>query len=151
MQEKSKDDAMVRIAQGESDHTRYYWNQATPTSDCPNWIARWFLYHKFRYRDGRNRNAVSKASDDRSSHHHHGSSSRSEQDYYQQGSTASGMYNQSGISTLVPLKTFLSPIHLQILRSVPTHMAPTGFPSSGQVSAATVEIQPSFSALVILL
>ncbi|KAL3426685.1 hypothetical protein PVAG01_00194 [Phlyctema vagabunda] len=54
--EKSKDDAMIRITQTTDQHTSYYWNLAVPTEDCPNWIARWFLYHKFRYRDGRNRN-----------------------------------------------------------------------------------------------
>jgi hypothetical protein len=54
--EKSKDEAMARIAQSDDPHTSYYWKLATPTEDCPNWIARWFLYHKFRYRDGRNRN-----------------------------------------------------------------------------------------------
>jgi len=60
---------MCAIAQNGSDHTSYYWNLATPTTDCPNWIARWFLYHKFRYRDGRNRNA-GKAEDGSSRHHH---------------------------------------------------------------------------------
>ncbi|KAH8819940.1 hypothetical protein F5884DRAFT_661813 [Xylogone sp. PMI_703] len=53
--EKSKDEAIIRIAQGGNEYTSYYWNLATPTPDCPNWIARWFLYHKFRYRDGRNK------------------------------------------------------------------------------------------------
>ncbi|RDW88433.1 hypothetical protein BP6252_00465 [Coleophoma cylindrospora] len=53
--EKSKDEAMLRIVQSGTAITSYYWNLATPTEECPNWIARWFLYHKFRYRDGRNK------------------------------------------------------------------------------------------------
>ncbi|KAH8600908.1 hypothetical protein B0O99DRAFT_681765 [Bisporella sp. PMI_857] len=56
--EKAKDRAMEAIAQNGDTYTTYYWNLAVPTEDCPNWIARWFLYHKFRYRDGRNRNLV---------------------------------------------------------------------------------------------
>lgn len=54
--ELSKDNAMKAIARGGNSHTRYYWSLAVETNDCPNWIARWFLYHRFRYRDGRNRN-----------------------------------------------------------------------------------------------
>jgi len=54
--EMAKDDAMRDIARSGNAYTRYYWNLAVETTDCPNWIARWFLYHKFRYRDGRNRN-----------------------------------------------------------------------------------------------
>jgi len=54
--EKAKDRAMEEIARGGDSVTSYYWSLAVPTEDCPNWIARWFLYHKFRYRDGRNRN-----------------------------------------------------------------------------------------------
>ncbi|TAQ84454.1 hypothetical protein B7494_g7221 [Chlorociboria aeruginascens] len=59
--EKSKDEAMATIARSaQSEHTAYYWDLAGPsTDDCPNWIARWFLYHKFRYRDGRNRTVCS--------------------------------------------------------------------------------------------
>jgi len=59
--EKAKDKAMEKIARSGDPHLRFYWDLAAPgDSDCPNWIARWFLYHKFRYRDGRNRN-LSKA------------------------------------------------------------------------------------------
>lgn len=54
--EKAKDRAMEEINRGGDSITSYYWGLAVPTEDCPNWIARWFLYHKFRYRDGRNRN-----------------------------------------------------------------------------------------------
>lgn len=49
---------MQLISENGDEYTAYYWNLASPTTDCPNWIAKWFLYHKFRYRDGRNRNAV---------------------------------------------------------------------------------------------
>jgi hypothetical protein len=72
--EKSKDEAMKTIAHSGTAHTSYYWNLASPTDDCPNWIARWFLYHKFRYRDGRNRNPA-KAGE--RNHSHHGSSKHS--------------------------------------------------------------------------
>ncbi|CAG8958277.1 hypothetical protein HYFRA_00000632 [Hymenoscyphus fraxineus] len=74
IREKSKNEAYERIAQSGDAHTSYYWNLAAPTEDCSNWIARWFLYHKFRYRDGRNRNS---AKDDGSkSSRSKGSSSR---------------------------------------------------------------------------
>ncbi|TGO65525.1 hypothetical protein BCON_0002g01100 [Botryotinia convoluta] len=75
--ERSKDEAMKLIVQNGTDQTAYYWNLAKPTLDCPNWIARWFLYHKFRYRDGRNRNIRADSRDTAPynsttpSHHHH--------------------------------------------------------------------------------
>ncbi|KAF7938893.1 uncharacterized protein EAE98_001230 [Botrytis deweyae] len=75
--ERSKDEAMKLIVQNGTDQTAYYWNLAKPTPDCPNWIARWFLYHKFRYRDGRNRNIRADSRDTAPynpkppSHHHH--------------------------------------------------------------------------------
>lgn len=37
------------------DETSYYWNLSLVSDQSENWIAKWFLYHKFRYRDGRNR------------------------------------------------------------------------------------------------
>ncbi|RDW79832.1 hypothetical protein BP6252_04470 [Coleophoma cylindrospora] len=58
MTEKSKDDAIERISGGGDLLTSYYWKLALPTEDCPNWIARWFLYQKFRFRDERNRTKV---------------------------------------------------------------------------------------------
>ncbi|PQE29729.1 sigma-70 region 2 protein [Rutstroemia sp. NJR-2017a WRK4] len=100
--EKSKDEAMCAIAQNGSERTSYYWNLATPTNDCPNWIARWFLYHKFRYRDGRNRNAgkaEAGSSRHRHSHHHHSSHRRSS--YVaaaEQSSYSPGSYYYSGTS-----------------------------------------------------
>ncbi|QSZ37566.1 hypothetical protein DSL72_008664 [Monilinia vaccinii-corymbosi] len=74
--EKSKDEAMNLIVQNGTPETAYYWNLAGPTQDCPNWIARWFLYHKFRYRDGRNRNTRTDhrdavPSDSAATLHHH--------------------------------------------------------------------------------
>lgn len=77
--ENSKDEAMKRIAESGDAHTSYYWSLATPNEGgCPNWIARWFLYHKFRYRDGRNRNPVkggdgrhTYSSSSKHSHNHH--------------------------------------------------------------------------------
>lgn len=78
--EKSKDEAVARIAESGDAHTSYYWNLAVPTEECHNWIARWFLYHKFRYRDGRNKNTVSseekrhpsRGSSSKYSHHQYG-------------------------------------------------------------------------------
>lgn len=68
--EKAKDDTMRKIAEGSSEHTSYYWNLSEPTDDCPNWIAKWFLYHKFRYRDGRNRNPIKDSDSTRTSSRH---------------------------------------------------------------------------------
>lgn len=62
--EKAKDDAMLRLARSGNVYTSCYWVLAAPKDGCPNWIARWFLYHVFRYRDGRN-----KAKDERSGRH----------------------------------------------------------------------------------
>jgi hypothetical protein len=63
--EKSKDDAMRLIAQGGTPHTSYYWRIGDSPSE-ENWVARWFLYHKFRYRDGRNKNSVKGADEKKS-------------------------------------------------------------------------------------
>ncbi|PMD34927.1 hypothetical protein L207DRAFT_437196 [Hyaloscypha variabilis F] len=77
IKEGSKDEAMRRIAQSGNPHTQWYWRLATETDDCPNWIARWFLYHKFRYRDGRNRNPTKSSGSGKHHHSHgHGNSSR---------------------------------------------------------------------------
>lgn len=68
---------MKLIVQNGTDQTAYYWSLARATPDCPNWIARWFLYHKFRYRDGRNRNIKADNRDTTpyksatTSHYHH--------------------------------------------------------------------------------
>jgi hypothetical protein len=85
---------MRRIAHSGNPHTQWYWDLAVKTSDCPNWIARWFLYHKFRYRDGRNRNPAKGSGSGKHHHSHgHGSSLRhhhkhrleeQEQDYDEQ-------------------------------------------------------------------
>jgi len=53
--EQWKDEAANRIACGGDQCTNYYWSLASQQDNCPNWIARWFLYHKFRHSDGRNR------------------------------------------------------------------------------------------------
>lgn len=61
-----KDQAMARLASGGSEETRIYWLMGEDYRDpyAPNWVARWFLYHKFRYRDGRNRGKDLKAKRD---------------------------------------------------------------------------------------
>ncbi|TEY85217.1 hypothetical protein BOTCAL_0015g00040 [Botryotinia calthae] len=85
--ERSKDEAMKLIVQNGTDQTTYYWNLAKPTLGCPNWIARWFLYHKFRYRDGRNRNIRADSRDTAPydsttpSHDHHQSHFHSHRSY----------------------------------------------------------------------
>jgi hypothetical protein len=71
--EKSKDEAMKEIASRGDADTACFWELAEPTDKCPNWIAQWFLYHKFRYRDGRNRNPQR---DEHGRHHSSGISSR---------------------------------------------------------------------------
>merc|ERR1711939_1193656 len=53
--EQWKDEAANRIARGGDQYTSCYWNLASQQDSCPNWIARWFLYHKFRHNDGRSR------------------------------------------------------------------------------------------------
>jgi hypothetical protein len=62
--EKSKSDAMIILARSDDARTAPYWQLANESSSdgCPNWIARWFLYHKFRYRDGRNKGRVGSTS-----------------------------------------------------------------------------------------
>lgn len=56
--EKSKYEAMLILSHSGDDHTSSFWERADESNSegCPNWIAKWFLYHKFRYRDRRNRN-----------------------------------------------------------------------------------------------
>jgi hypothetical protein len=105
---------MALIARSGNQHTAYYWKLAAPTPDCPNWIARWFLYHKFRYRDGRNRNPAKSSGSSKHHHSHgpgHGSSSKHhhnhhsvaeegnekeyydhQEDYYGEESMTSGAY-----------------------------------------------------------
>lgn len=96
---------MQIISENGDEYTAYYWSLASPTSDCPNWIAKWFLYHKFRYRDGRNRNAV-KDRDEAARHapnqhgqHHLGSTdyaySTANHGAYQEGSMNAGMSGQA--------------------------------------------------------
>ncbi|TGO12049.1 hypothetical protein BTUL_0095g00070 [Botrytis tulipae] len=43
----SKNLAMESIHKGGTHQTAYYWNLARPTTNCTNWIARWFLYRSF--------------------------------------------------------------------------------------------------------
>jgi hypothetical protein len=110
MVEKAKDEAMRRIAKSSDPSTSYYWNLGATSSedDCANWIARWFLYHKFRYRDGRNRNGTkgdggkhtyssSSSSSKHSNHKTTGGSEESQdyfynQNFYYEGSATSGVY-----------------------------------------------------------
>jgi hypothetical protein len=96
---------MKMIAAHGTEHTSYYWKlgDSTVVGDCPNWIARWFLYHKFRYRDGRNRNQIKEYSPNHShhtsSHHSHHTRGESSQQYevyqdntYHSGSPTYGVY-----------------------------------------------------------
>ncbi|CAL3963430.1 unnamed protein product [Diplocarpon coronariae] len=52
IKEGSKDMAMNDIICNGDPYTQYYWEIGRLDG---NWVAKWFLYHKFRYRDGRNR------------------------------------------------------------------------------------------------
>ncbi|PBP18384.1 hypothetical protein BUE80_DR010935 [Diplocarpon rosae] len=52
IKEASKDMAMKEIICNGDPYTQYYWDIGRSDG---NWVAKWFLYHKFRYRDGRNR------------------------------------------------------------------------------------------------
>lgn len=73
--EKAKYEAMALLARSGDSQTSNFWDLAasSTTDTCPNWIARWFLYHKFRYRDGRNKGRDG----DRRSSSRHPTSSRS--------------------------------------------------------------------------
>lgn len=119
---------MARIAESGDPHTSWYWKLATPTEDCPNWIARWFLYHKFRYRDGRNRNPVR---GDGGKHKYHSSSSKpshrhkhgdgaeesngypdeyySHQVYYTAGPLTAGVYFHCSSIDLIMIQTQCRP------------------------------------------
>ncbi len=92
---------MAHLSQTGDQYTQYYWNLAASTAEAPNWIAKWFLYHKFRYRDGRNRTHV-KGSEDKKHHDskqgkHHKSRGHqsneyaSQDDYYQERSMTAGV------------------------------------------------------------
>jgi len=89
--EKSKDEAMEHLAQSGDAVTNYYWSLASSTNGCPNWIARWFLYHKFRYRDGRNKvrgNSGKRTSGSRSYHSSDGGSKHSHARHKSSGTAA---------------------------------------------------------------
>ena len=53
--ENLKNQAMELLCKGDTVRTSDYWNLARPTSECPNWIARWFLYHAFLAREEMNK------------------------------------------------------------------------------------------------
>lgn len=137
--EKSKDEAMRQIARGGDEHTSYYWSLATETDDCPNWIARWFLYHKFRYRDGRNRNPAKShggkhkhsSHSSKNSYHRHtgdtGESSRHSDSYYATAPSSStyGVFPFFIIPTLhltlLPMVALISWPHKPPCSLVPMH------------------------------
>ncbi|CZR58297.1 uncharacterized protein PAC_08189 [Phialocephala subalpina] len=100
IQEKSKDEAMKAIANGGDQYTDYYWRLAGESDGCPNWIARWFLYHKFRYRDGRNRTHA-KGGEERKHHgesksgrHHKSRGHRNSEDAATQHTTQDDYYQE---------------------------------------------------------
>ncbi|KAG4436568.1 hypothetical protein IFR05_007963 [Cadophora sp. M221] len=106
IQERAKDDAMGMIAQGGDQFTDYYWNLGVAEDNNPNWVAKWFLYHKFRYRDGRNRTQRSgeKHHDKHgSSKHKHASREQPfEYIYDYDGMTAAGVYFRLSRTAIVP-------------------------------------------------
>ena len=58
--ELAKQTAAMQLANSTDARTAPYWQMGATYSNDNNWIAVWFLYHKFRYRDGRNRAKDSK-------------------------------------------------------------------------------------------
>ncbi|KAH9217137.1 hypothetical protein DL95DRAFT_295787 [Leptodontidium sp. 2 PMI_412] len=106
VQERAKDDAMAMIAQGGDQFTEYFWGLGVAEDNNPNWVAKWFLYHKFRYRDGRNRTQRS----GQKHHDKHGSSkhkhaSREQPagyNYDYDKTTDAGVYFKLSLTALVP-------------------------------------------------
>lgn len=89
---------MINIAASGDIDTSYIWSLAEPTDHCPNWIARWFLYHKFRYRDGRNKNATRGDGKHHSSHHARHDYSYAEPSYWGQSETQ----GQETVARMIP-------------------------------------------------
>ena len=58
--ELAKSKAAAWLSQPSDRVTSAYWQMGVTPSNENNWVAIWFLYHKFRYRDGRNRSKDSK-------------------------------------------------------------------------------------------
>lgn len=58
--ELAKSKAAAWLSQPSDRVTSVYWQMGVTPSNVNNWVAIWFLYHKFRYRDGRNRSKDSK-------------------------------------------------------------------------------------------
>ncbi|KAL2070016.1 hypothetical protein VTL71DRAFT_14696 [Oculimacula yallundae] len=98
IQERAKDDAMTMIAQGGDQYTTYYWDLGSTSGNTPNWVAKWFLYHKFRYRDGRNRSQKSgekhRDKHGSSKHTHISKEEQSKYSYENEGMTADGSSSQ---------------------------------------------------------
>jgi hypothetical protein len=50
--EEAKQEAMMKLSFGGNFETQPYWNMGwqtdEPGADCPNWVARWLLYHQFQ-------------------------------------------------------------------------------------------------------
>jgi hypothetical protein len=90
---------MKYLAEAGSAETRQYWELADESNSdgCPNWIARWFLYHKFRYRDGRNRGKDQEKSLSKS--HHRIRDRQSENSMDQQYNEVGSYFGASPVST----------------------------------------------------
>ena len=61
--EQAKYDAAANLARSRDSRTAPYWELGNSSTSDSNWIAIWFIYHKFRYRDGRNRSRDPKKRD----------------------------------------------------------------------------------------
>jgi hypothetical protein len=50
--EEAKHDAMAQLSYTQNQETEPYWNMGLNVTeskdDCPNWVARWLLYHQFQ-------------------------------------------------------------------------------------------------------
>ncbi|KAK0120369.1 hypothetical protein ONS95_011772 [Cadophora gregata] len=108
IQERAKDDAIEMIAQRGDQYTAYYWNLGESWGNSPNWVAKWFLYHKFRYRDGRNRAQKSgqKNHDKHGSSSKHKHASKEQQDEYNYGYQESGDMGSSSQAYPPPGTTY---------------------------------------------
>jgi len=108
--EKSKDDAMRQLSGGGSSRTAPYWQMAEESETSPNWIAKWFLYHKFRYRDGRNKSKGSSSGHKgghRSSSHRGGEGGKGEGSSSQDYGTEYAEYDTNSRQTM-PRSTLVS-------------------------------------------
>lgn len=84
--EQAKFDAAIQLSRSPDARTAPYWALGNNPMTENNWIAIWFIYHKFRYRDGRNRSRDSKNGSKKSK----GNPKKGQPPSLQQNSSSSG-------------------------------------------------------------